>query len=756
MSEASEIDDLLDRWEDALEGGAPIDLATLCAHRPELLGELQRRVDALEAIDNRLEQTGMHGVTEGPGPNGAMRPVDEAVGDLVVAEGSYRGLRLLARGGLGVVYTGQDEKLHREVAVKFLQRRCSKDEASLRQFMVEAEVTSRLEHPGVVPVYGAGLTEDDRPFYAMRLIQGETLDDAIAEFHGAHDDPEADPAKADDRISPHDASRNLELRSLLTRFVSVCRTIAYAHNRGILHRDIKPANVMLGRYGETLVVDWGLAMAVGREGQFKHELEKTLMPMATSSMTESGSIAGTPAYMSPEQMSGDGTLSPAADIYALGATLYKLLTGRPPVEAPTLAELRQLVIRGEFDPPRRLAPGLSAALEAICLKAMALQPEKRYATAMELGDEVERYLADEPVAAYQEPFTRKVARWARRHRSVVQTAAAAVVSLLVLTTVFSGWQTRTAQRATVARHDGLISRASLAANALGSELDRRMLILDIASRDRELRLALKAAYKDPENREKWMAVNEWLFEQRNYWLEKRGLASYNWFVNLDDGRGTQIARAPLINPTTGKEFDSYGDTYAHREYFHGLGPVTPDLRQDEIEPIRQPQLVAPFSGTHGEPVVVFSVPIFPPDASDGRPIGVLGMAVQVFDITGLDANLGENQLLTIAHTNLDFFVKPNTRYGLIMQHEHFHRAARAGAASSGELPLYHPVWLIQEVIEEINGHDEEPFLMENYHDALAETDPEYSGEWLAAIAPVRFAGRNGKLTGWCVLLQERP
>jgi serine/threonine protein kinase len=160
-------------------------------------------------------------------------------------------LRPHARGGLGEVFVARDQELHREVALKEIQARHD-DPRSRSRFLLEAEVTGGLEHPGVVPVYGLGAYPDGRPFYAMRLIKGDSLKEAIGRFHQA-DVPGRDPGE-----------RRLALRGLLRRFVDVCNAVAYAHSRGVLHRDLKPSNVMLGPYGETLVVDWGLAKVVGR------------------------------------------------------------------------------------------------------------------------------------------------------------------------------------------------------------------------------------------------------------------------------------------------------------------------------------------------------------------------------------------------------------------------------------------------------------------------------------------------------------
>jgi serine/threonine-protein kinase len=203
----------------------------------------------------------------------------------------------------------------------------------------------------------------------------------------------------------------------------------------VLHRDLKPGNVMLGQYGETLVVDWGLAKALGRADGASAAGPGPLQPASRSgsAATQAGTALGTPAYMSPEQAAGRlDRLGPASDVYGLGATLYCLLAGRAPFAGASAGEVLSAVQKGEFTPPRQAEPGVPAALEAVCLKAMALRPEDRYASAQALAQDVERWLADEPVSAWREPLRVRAGRWVRRHQmAVTATAAAAIVALLL-------------------------------------------------------------------------------------------------------------------------------------------------------------------------------------------------------------------------------------------------------------------------------------------------------------------------------------
>ena len=342
----------------------------------------------------------------------------------------FRILRPHARGGLGAVFVAVDQELHREVALKQILEKHADDRVSRQRFVAEAEITGGLEHPGVVPVYGLGTDGAGRPYYAMRFIKGDSLKEAIDRFH------------KDEMLGKDPGRRSLELRKLLHRFTDVCNAIDYAHSRGVIHRDLKPANIILGKHGETLVVDWGLAKAVGRADPTAGE--QTITPSSSgSSETLPGSALGTPAYMSPEQARGDlDQLGPWSDVYSLGATLYCLLTGKPPFAGEDIGAMLRAVEGGQFPRPSHHDPALDQALEAVCLKSMATTPADRYPTPKALADDLERWMADEPVTVWREPLSRRARRWARRNRTVVTAAGAAVLVALVGTAVVLAVQTR--------------------------------------------------------------------------------------------------------------------------------------------------------------------------------------------------------------------------------------------------------------------------------------------------------------------------
>jgi serine/threonine-protein kinase len=320
--------------------------------------------------------------------------------------GRYLRLRPHAKGGLGEVWVAADRELEREVALKEMQEQHAGQPDSRARFLLEARVTGGLEHPGIVPVYGLGHHPDGRPFYAMRFIRGHSLREAIEDFH-----------QTDWKGKP--SQQALAFRQLLGRFVDVCDAMEYAHSRGVLHRDLKPSNVMLGKYGETLVVDWGLARVGGREDVAASEGGLAVAP-GINGLTQAGKALGTPAYMSPEQAAGRlDQLGPRADVYSLGATLYHLLTNQAPFPAAELADVLPRVERGDFPPPRQVRRGVPRALEAVCLKAMARDPQQRYASPRALAGDIEHWLADEPVGAYRESWTGRAGRWLKRYRTAV-------------------------------------------------------------------------------------------------------------------------------------------------------------------------------------------------------------------------------------------------------------------------------------------------------------------------------------------------
>jgi serine/threonine-protein kinase len=359
----------------------------------------------------------------------------------------YTLTRLHGQGGLGRVWVARDNDLNREVALKELQEECAENPVAKSRFLKEAQITGQLEHPNIVPVYELGSRGEDQPFYTMRFLRGATLRHAISDYHKKRKVGTDDP---------------LELRRLLSAFVGVCHALAYAHSRGVIHRDVKPSNIAMGDFGEVVLLDWGLAKIAHAEDNVSDTLGLT--DGASGGETVAGRALGTPSYMSPEQAQGQlDLIGPPTDIYGLGATLFDLLTGKPPHKGETTAETLDRIIKGETPSARALNPAISPVLDAICAKAMAKAPSDRYAKAADLAEDIQRWLADEPVSCYHERLGQQAARWSRRHRAWTQAAAVALLVVAVVSTGAAVQINRARHHANFARTEEAIARAEATA-----------------------------------------------------------------------------------------------------------------------------------------------------------------------------------------------------------------------------------------------------------------------------------------------------
>jgi serine/threonine protein kinase len=363
----------------------------------------------------------------------------------------YQLLDEIGKGGCGVVARAFDRQLQRDVVVKRILPTIQDDEDLQQRFWHEALITGGLEHPGVAPVYEVGRdARSHESFYAMKWLKGETLAEAIRRLH-------------------HSGAQRLDLaalRELLDRFVGVCQTLAYAHQQNVIHRDIKSANIILGEFGETVLLDWGIAkrfhsqhsstdtqtrdasqsLNSANPGTIIHasisndsitssiDSQSYLSSENSASLTQLGALLGTPSAMSPEQASGEvDSLDPRSDIFSLGSLLYEILTGVPAFRDSTLERTLDRVRKAEFVPVRTRQHRVPRALAAVCEKAMRLDRESRYQSAAELAAEVKRFLAGDRVRAYAEPWWAKADRWIRKHRTITWSILISL-SLLTLTT----------------------------------------------------------------------------------------------------------------------------------------------------------------------------------------------------------------------------------------------------------------------------------------------------------------------------------
>jgi serine/threonine protein kinase len=311
----------------------------------------------------------------------------------------------LGRGGMGRVVEATDTRLGRKVAVK---EALPRGLDLRRRFEREVRITARLEHPSIVPLYDAGTSPAGHPFYVMRKVSGRPLDKLIA-----------DAVDLNERLA------------LLPHLLAAIDAIAHAHKRDVVHRDLKPANVLVGEHGETVVIDWGLAKALGEDDDDDDHapVDDSLAP-SDAVETQIGAVFGTPGFMAPEQARGE-PLDPRSDVYALGATLYQLLSGRPPHSGTTATEVIDRALAERPPPLASLIPGVPPELVTITDKALAFYRDDRYVDAGALAEDVRRFTTGQLVAAHRYTKRQRITRFVRRHRAAVSIGALASIALVV-------------------------------------------------------------------------------------------------------------------------------------------------------------------------------------------------------------------------------------------------------------------------------------------------------------------------------------
>jgi WD40 repeat protein len=315
----------------------------------------------------------------------------------------------IARGGMGRVVEAMDTVLGRTVALKEV---LSLDADTVRRFQRETRITARLEHPAIVPVHDAGVTPDGAPFYVMRKVGGRALEELVA--------------------AASDVPKRL---ALVPHIITAAQAIAHAHERGIVHRDIKPSNILVGDLGETIVIDWGLAKAIGEADDTTGPTARVLPPDDDAALkTRAGVVYGTPGFMAPEQLRGR-PVDERCDVYALGATLYHLLARRPPHHHKSADAMMRAAVEGPPVPLTELVPTVPPELATIVDKALAHDATRRYQNAGSLAEDLQRYLTGQLVGSHQYTTRERLWRFYRRNRTSVTVAAVASIAILVGTIV---------------------------------------------------------------------------------------------------------------------------------------------------------------------------------------------------------------------------------------------------------------------------------------------------------------------------------
>lgn len=420
------------RLQDHLVTGRVLDSEQALALQTAAQSELERireQIDSPEGVDADRRIVHILDPENRLGPllglsGGTLPPTGSQVDRQIAAR--YTLLRRLGQGGLGTVWLARDHNLHRFVAIKELHAAGAGNPAALEQFRREAEVTGRLEHPGIVPVYQFGRDEGSgTAFYAMRFVGRRTLQDAIDEYHQRRQAGVAGP---------------MRLQRLLTSFIGICHAIGHAHSCSVIHRDLKPANIALDEFDQVTILDWGLSRVDDETGVYSVEGRDEPGDLHDRGAPLAERVIGTPLYMAPEQASGRlEDVDPTTDVYGLGGILYAILTGVAPHQASCesagsgvqKAEILSRIVAADVPPPEQLCEGISPELSAICRKALDARPFCRYQSAEELADDIQRFIARRPVTAYQPPVTRRVSQWMSRHPSLTQMLLLSVSLLLI-------------------------------------------------------------------------------------------------------------------------------------------------------------------------------------------------------------------------------------------------------------------------------------------------------------------------------------
>ena len=449
------------------------DVEALCREHPELADELRVLDGAWSWLEVLCDDTSTSA------ERGA-RHLLEVITHHGRETERYTLLERIGSGGMGTVYRVRDERLRRVLALKvvldraFGRKQGSGSSRALFRFLEEAQVMAQLDHPGVLPVHDIDVDEEGKPFFTMRLVDGQDLGSVIEAVHAGDEE--------------------WSLSRVIGVLVQVCQTLAYAHSKGVTHRDVKPLNVMIGAFGQVYVLDWGLAHVAGRAAVDPDCAEPADLPGSARRneagehpelLTEPGQVVGTPAYLSPERARGEGDAAPSSDVYAVGATLYQALTGEPPF-APELASggsaaVLAAVREGPPRPVRRLARDAPSELVSICERAMAREPAGRYPSMQALADDLRAYVELRVVAAHRTGALVELQKWVARNRLAAGLAAGVLVALLALVGL-QAWA-----RSAVAAERDMRAMESYVANV--AAVDAALRIHDVPEAERRLDMA---------------------------------------------------------------------------------------------------------------------------------------------------------------------------------------------------------------------------------------------------------------------------
>jgi serine/threonine protein kinase len=602
------IGDLLDLWEDRTEDWTWHDVVSKTGGDETLAKSAWTHISKLQKLNVVMKRAySANELINATEAEVSLDVSDSEFGSLV-ATSRLKKIQMLDTGGLSVIWIYRDDRFGREVAVKFLKQEGKLSDQSRMLLLQEAEITAKLDHPGVPPVLAYGETESQTPYFVMRYVRGQSFTISINELHREWEE------KGEKR-------RDELIRILLQQLVTVCNIVSYAHSRGVIHRDLKPDNIRVDRFGEVVLLDWGVAVFWDRQsGSAPREVSMIEVSQDKGRLALNG---GTPSYISPEVWE-NAPASPSNDVYALGVILYQILANKLPIQRTgNLSELASRVRAAEYEDIDDASGCLGRFLGqrdlgAIVRKAMAVDPSKRYVTADAMARDIESVLADTPTSVRQSNLYTKLLRKLRKNRTVGIALASLVVATLALSAALIVTLSSATGQATSDRDALLSTMAEFAADQVAGELAAKFMVLNELANNVDLPQLIQDAKSG--NSEALSSMSA-LLETTSKIGGEEGRADSLW---IQDSTGIQWARFPAAS-------ENIGQSFAYRQYFHGRSQDTDVGKPQTMQ--QEPNLSIIYQGSSGSNK--YRIALTHPIRSGDDFVGCVGMSVELDRLASL-------------------------------------------------------------------------------------------------------------------------